>query len=68
MTRRSPGQRTVEVCEHPCPLEKDPRRSPLPLGIRDHVATLVGELRVAGVDVLPSGAGRTAVFDVDAAS
>ena len=68
MTRRSPGQRTVEVGEHPCLLEKDPRHSPLPLGIRDHVAILVGELGMAGVDVLPSGAGRTAVFDVDTAS
>jgi hypothetical protein len=68
--RKGPKQRTVTVGEVRSLLEMVPDEAPLLVGIRDrhHFATLLGELPVTGVAVLPSGAHRALVFDVDTVS
>jgi len=70
VSRKRAGQHTVTVGELRSLLEVVPDEAPLLVGIRDrhHFATLLGELAVAGVAVLPSGPGRAVVFDVDTVS
>ena len=70
MTRKRAGPRTVTVGELRSLLEMVPDEAPLLVGIRDrhHFASLLGELPVIGVMVLPSGAHRALVFDVDTIS
>lgn len=70
MTRKRAGRRTVTVGEVRSLLEMVPDEAPLLVGIRDrhHFATLLGELPVVGVQILPSGPSRALVFDVDTVS
>lgn len=70
MTRKRASQRTVTVGELRSLLETVPDEASLLVGIRDrhHIATLLGELAVVGVAVLPSGTNRALVFDVETVS
>lgn len=67
VTYVTPDQRTITVGQLRSLLETLPPETPLLVGIRDrhHFNTLLGDLAVTGVAILPSGSGRALTLDVE---
>jgi hypothetical protein len=63
-------RRSVTVGELRSLLDRLPAQAPVLVGIRDrhHFNALLGDLPVVRVVIMPHGAGRALVFDVDGVS